>query len=338
MELQKIIKETLSQNTYVSLPGLGSFVQNYQPAKLSANGKELLPPVHSISFDTSRTFNDEVIEKYLKEKLAISPSRAVEVLNDFISRLRKRLENGEKADFESIGTLYYEDNVLVFKQADESSRLSKAFGLKPVEFIGKTADKPHFQPPIIEEKDIIAQKEPKGVNKVLVATLATIVTIGVLSSLLFLFVPLFRFWEEPITQKHKVGEQQKKQSKSSPKEAYTDFVTDFSKTEVKEIKTPKEVKETIDLHADKKKALYYEEPKPKDTRTYYIISGSFVSIENAKNHYNYLQKQGFKPEILENDGKFRVAISKFSDRNRALQELERMRQSKPNESVWLLCI
>jgi hypothetical protein len=59
-------------------------------------------------------------------------------------------------------------------------------------------------------------------------------------------------------------------------------------------------------------------------------------MDNAQILYNKLLNAGNKPEILKSDGHIRVAHSKFTDRNRALRELERLRQEKPTESVWLL--
>ena len=49
-----------------------------------------------------------------------------------------------------------------------------------------------------------------------------------------------------------------------------------------------------------------------------------------------LEAKGFRPEILKSNGRYRVAMLKYTDRNRALRELDRLRKEKPNESVWLL--
>jgi cell division protein FtsN len=95
---------------------------------------------------------------------------------------------------------------------------------------------------------------------------------------------------------------------------------------------------SVEVKSSKKQALFYQEPKTPDNKTYYIISGSFISEENAQKHYDKLVGMGFKPEIIKGNGNFRVSMVKFNDKNRALNELERIRLQKPNESVWLLGI
>jgi hypothetical protein len=45
-----------------------------------------------------------------------------------------------------------------------------------------------------------------------------------------------------------------------------------------------------------------------ETSTYYLIVGSFTSIDLAQNYLDYLITEGFDPTLLEEDGYFRISI------------------------------
>jgi hypothetical protein len=339
LELQNVIKELLAKYNYISLPGLGSFVQSYQSAKLSPDGKEFLPPRQTLTFDTSRSFNDEVLERLLMERQQLIQKDAEEKVKVFVEAVRKGISSKQGVTFLNVGTLKQDEKgSIVFLEADEYTKVSSTFGLNPLSVLEKTKGKA-YQTPIpksVTEKPLARKPFGKKGRNIAIAALAAVIFVGLFLSALYVFVPEFRFWEQDSTKPPQrsqllIPEIEFENDISIEEEFSSETATgNFDAQEVHDLTT------TINTQVDKKKALFYEEAKELDANTFYIISGSFINIENAQNHYRTLEKQGYKPEMLEQQGKFRVAMCKYTDRNRALRELERLRREKPTEAVWLL--
>ena len=70
---------------------------------------------------------------------------------------------------------------------------------------------------------------------------------------------------------------------------------------------------------------------------YHIIAGSFSSPKNADELQKELSLQGFPTRIIDRgDGFYRVSALSFSDKEKALQELEAFRENTSFKSAWVL--
>lgn len=319
MELSGIIAKLLETNNFVSLPGIGSFVQTYQSAKLSDDGKTFLPPGQFVSFDTTRTFNDEAIERFLSEFEAKSPSEAKEITQALVKNIRAKLDSSAEVVFSGIGSLKMAGGAISFTPCSGDELISSTFGLKSIAVTPIQTEK---VPQKKESKKYISTKPSVTKKRGILIPVAMGAFILLSCAILYVFVPSLRFWE---------------------KSTSSIAIKSPDKKNNAEIAGPSKLVQPADssilkeaIVTDKKKALYYQEATQPEVNMYYIISGSFSSHENAQKYFNSLVEQGFKPEILEANGIFRVAKSRYSNKNRALKELERMRNEKPNESVWLL--
>jgi nucleoid DNA-binding protein/cell division septation protein DedD len=347
LELKKIIRELLIGNNFISLPELGSFVLKYEPAKLTPDGKSFLPPKQIVLFDTSRTFNDEVLERYLQREHNLTYIEASEKVKLFVNEIKQQLELGNEVEFDNIGTLSRSGSGIFFSQADDSNRLATTFGLESVEVVPKVTEakpKVDFHKPsskLDNKQNISKPITPPKMEKSRVSipqflAIAAVVVIIIGSGLLYFF-PEFRFWnkkDQIIAQSNTPKADQGEIIDSAQIDSQKPLESAAAKND--NVEGTRSITEKVAVTTDKKKALFYEEPKAPDDKTYYIIVGSFEKMDNAQILYNKLLNAGNKPEILKSDGHIRVAHSKFTDRNRALRELERLRQEKPTESVWLL--
>lgn len=335
MDINKLIRELLVSNNFVSLPGLGSFVQSYQPAKLSADGSTFLPPMQVVTFDPTRTFNDEALEKILIDKFSLTPSKAAEKVKLFVVSVKDSIEKGEQVEFENVGILKRnEAGQLVLQQVDELHRASATFGLKEVKTEEKKKPVPHTKttPKAAVMTTLTAKPSvatPKKSRGAIVGAVMGVLVLLAMTSLLF-FVPQLRFWEGTTKPVAEVKQ-------PLPEKPVVDSLeTDYSKDTTLQETSQVDIKQAVATTTDKKKALYYEEPQQQESKTYYIIAGSFEKLENAQVLSHSLTSRGYNPEIIQSDGRFRVAMTKYTDRNRALRELERLRREKPTEQVWLL--
>jgi cell division protein FtsN len=71
---------------------------------------------------------------------------------------------------------------------------------------------------------------------------------------------------------------------------------------------------------------------------YYVIIGSFQSLENARNFKTQLIAQGFAPVILKSEiGFFRVSVAAYNDEMATRERISQIRQQyEQYNDVWLL--
>ena len=333
MEINIVIRELLAKHTFISLPGIGSFVQKYEPAHLSDDGITFTPPRQYVVFDIARNFNDEAIENYLIDKLGIDHKKASEILNDFIDNVKKDLNSGKEILFENVGTLV-QDKIgnITFKQISDLELATETYGLGEVKADKQSTSK-------IQEKKTGEAKKPtptiiaeqkSNLTKVIVGIAAFIAVAAIVSALIF--IPDLRFWsrKEPVktVQTLPVNDTTKQDSsKIARQEVQNSAPTDTVK---------QKVDQTIINKNEKKAALYYEEPKKQENRTFYLIVGSFSKLENAQKLSEKYSQKGFTTEIVEGNNMYRVSILKTMDKNRALGEYNKFKTENPNEAAWIL--
>ncbi len=345
MELQKLIKLLLANNKFVSLPSIGSFVVTYKPAQLLADGQKFEPPKEFIRFDTSRKFNDEALENALVDSYDFSKIDSQEVVKQFVTEVEQQLEQGKSVFFDGVGTLIKSsDGSIVFSAEEESSRVSSTYGLTAIPVVPiKTPNKSFTATP----KQHVPSS-PKAASEYNAKRYGRAFYIGIISGVLillavaasFLLIPEFRFWNDTkpaqtIAQVSVDDDAASIAITDTAQLAHSDTAT-LENDSLAEQYAQQGENVSLPVDLDKKAALYYEEPVMQQSKTFYIISGSFERIENAQIHLEKLEAKGFRPEILKSNGRYRVAMLKYTDRNRALRELDRLRKEKPNESVWLL--
>jgi len=344
LELQKLIKLILATNKFVSLPSIGSFVVTYKPAQLLADGQKFEPPKEFIRFDTSRKFNDEALENTLVDSYGFSKTDSQEAVKHFVTEVEQQLEQGKSVFFDGVGTLSKgSDGSIAFSAEDESSRVSSTYGLTEISL---EPIKTPYKGVTVPAKQHVPSS-PKAASAYNAKRYGRAFYVGIISGVLallavaasFLLIPEFRFWNDTkpaqTIAQVLVDDTASVAITDTAQLAHGDTAT-LENDSLAEQYTQQDEKVLLPVDLDKKAALYYEEPVMQESKTFYIISGSFERMENAQIHLKKLEAKGFRPEILKSNGSYRVAMLKYTDRNRALRELERLRKEKPNESVWLL--
>ncbi len=322
MEIKSIIREVLTHNDFVSLPGIGSFIQKYEPARLSSDGTALQPPRQTVTFDSTRVFNDEAIENYICKTTGVNHTKAAEQLAGFIEIIRDELNKGNEITFQNVGSLKKDPSgVYQFKQAPSEEFASHTYGLTSVETRRK-AEQPiavKVTPTAVKPADQHKTKKLKTGSIVAVS----LIGVFVLVIIAFALIPGIRFWQlSPVAD---LEEQAKKTSENQI----------IPNVDIQQ-NVDSSVNQTIESKTEKKAALFYEEPKIQDNKTYYVIAGSFGVLENAQKLSERLKQNGYSAEILQGGNMYRVSIFKTTDRNAALTKLTNLRNDKPKEKFWLL--
>jgi len=88
----------------------------------------------------------------------------------------------------------------------------------------------------------------------------------------------------------------------------------------------------------RQEAITFVESKDQNLNSYFIIIGSFSSLDNARNFRQSLIVEGFTPVIVQSEtGFYRVTIDSFSSETQARSRLLQVRRDYPKYSdTWLL--
>jgi len=330
LEINLIIRELLANNNFISLPGIGSFIQKYEPARPSSDGLSFIPPKQVIAFDPSRSFNDEAIENYLSEKNGISHSEASSILTEFVNSINSALNQGKPFSFENIGTLSKDSTgKYQFEQAISAHAAIDTYGLNEVS-VSKTNDQVKIVQPLATKEH--TKPKESSTSKVAII-LSSIVGIAAIVTV-FILIPDLRFWESAIKNDNTTVILKDSSNNSIALQNQVIAAIDSSLTKKDTIIS--KVEKEIANNNVKKTALSYEEPKKLDSKMYYLIVGSFGKLENAQKLSDIYTQRGFKTEIIQGVNMYRVSISQFSDKNIAIAEFNKFHSQNPNESIWLL--
>jgi len=331
LEINLIIRELLAKNDYISLPGVGSFTQKYEPAFPSADGKSFIPPKQVISFDTSRTFNDEAIENYLCDQMGISHSEAANLVKIFIDKLIYNLDKGRPVKFENVGELFKNKKGKIrFEQAQDSDAALATYGLKPLE-VEQVSSKKKGK---VTETQPSVKSDSKSKSSSAKVFVVFSIIIGVAAIIaVFIFIPELRIWEKYLNKNQIIADSK---TDSLDQQVINNNSNPADSSSTKKDSIQEKVDQNITDKNVKKTALYYEEPKIQESKTYYIIVGSFGKIENAQKLIDKYKERGYNPEVIKGGSMFRVSISRTTDKSKSLSDLNKFKSDNPNESVWIL--
>ncbi len=268
--------------------------------------------------------------------MGINHSEAADLLKQFVDILNRDLEDGKTISFENVGTLFKNKKGRIrFEQATDLDTALSTYGLKDVEFTKVTPSKSAKTKSNLQSTPSQANTKTKGKsssNKVVV-TISSILVIAALATS-FVLIPEFRFWEKFLNTTKNITETKV----DTLKVIANKTIVDPGSALVKKDSVSTKIDQEISDNSVKKTALYYEEPKIQDSKTFYLIVGSFGKIENAQKQLEKFRQKGFNPEIIQGKNMFRVSISKTTDKSRAINEFNKFHADYPNEAAWVLGI
>ncbi len=106
-DLSNLLRQLLSENDEVSLPGMGHFVIVDIPSELINGGKAITPPSRKIVFESSDGDSDKLlVSAYGKEK-GISESDAAKELSELLRQFKKELVDNAGAEIPGFGRITF---------------------------------------------------------------------------------------------------------------------------------------------------------------------------------------------------------------------------------------
>lgn len=104
MDIIHIIHELLFDHDCVIVPGFGGFIGNYSPARIDKSSGTFYPPVKKISFNRNLNHNDGLLIKRISSVSGINYGDARTMTEEFAADIRRKLEKGERIVFDKIGS------------------------------------------------------------------------------------------------------------------------------------------------------------------------------------------------------------------------------------------
>ncbi len=358
IELAQHIETLLLENDCVIVPGFGGFVAHYSPATRVKEENIFLPPTRTIGFNPQLKLNDGVlVQSYMSayDTSFADASRIVEKeVNEFIALLH---EEG-KAHLDNIGEIHY--NIYgnyEFVPYDYKITTPSLYGLDSFEIHELSA---------LQQKEKVLiptypEKEKKtfeiSINRAYLRNVAAMIAAIVLffafstpventdvqknNYAQLLPSELFEQIEKqsvaitPVYVKNDAAQQAKKFSASSASTKTSSakkHTTDKAKTSkpiaVREVKV---VKQETAAPAPVVKS------QESANHPFHIIVAGGISLKDAEAIATQLKSKGFADaKALNTDGKVRVSISSFNNRDEATKQLLELRKNETYKNAWLL--
>lgn len=361
IELAQHIETLLLENDCVIVPGFGGFVAHYSPATRIKEENIFLPPTRTIGFNPQLKLNDGVlVQSYMSayDTSFADASRIVEKeVNEFIGLLH---EEG-KAHLDNIGEIHY--NVYgnyEFIPYDSKITTPSLYGLDFFEMqelsVLQQKEKVWVPTHLEKEKKTFEISINRAYLRNAAAMIAAIVLFFAFSTPVentdvqknnyaqLLPSELFEQIEKqsvavtPVYVKSEAMQQAKKPSAtastktSSTKKHTADKVKTSKPIAVREVKVTKQgTSATTAATAPAVKS------QKSVNHPFHIIVAGGISLKDAEAITTQLKSKGFaNAKALNMDGKVRVSISSFDNRNEATKQLLELRKNETYKNAWLL--
>jgi Sporulation related domain. len=309
MDITAFIRELLFSHDCVIVPGFGGFIGNYNPARIDKSTSTFYPPVKQISFNRNLSHNDGLLVGRISESAKVNYGDARNLVEEYVSSLKKKLEKGEKIVFDNIGIFINNQEGNIQFEPDTSVNYHlDSFGLESF----------HFQP--LEGYDVRTRitrhidKDPAkraSTRKILWRAAVIVPLLAVIVAVSF---------------KTNIFKSRVESTSLNPL-ASAEF--ESNKSAVDEKATAEKIlPETVPVSP----AIII--PAVSSTDSYCIITGSFRSRENAETQLGMLKKEGFTPEIINApNGFFRVSALRCTEMNNALGKKDSIGKKFPGSWV-----
>lgn len=321
MDITPFIRELLFSHDCVIVPGFGGFIGNYVSARIDKATSTFYPPLKQISFNRNLRNNDGLLAGRISTHSGISFNDAVNLIEEFISGVRKRIEKGEKVIFDNIGIFSVNHEGSIQFEPDRTVNYNPgSFGLESYQF--SPAGNYDVRKRIT--KHIDKNTERSHDTRTFLWRAAIIVPLVALATLVPLKTSIFKPRLETTTLNPII--------KSEPEKViYPDIKVDSALTG--------ETDKTAELKSDESPQAGQvvtpaASPVQPEGGNYHLITGSFRLRENADQQAELLKVEGFTPEVVTAaNGFFRVSAMRCKDLSTAIEKKESLVNKFPG--TWV---
>lgn len=343
IELAQHIEVLLLENDCVIVPGFGGFVAHYAPATHVKEENLFLPPTRTIGFNPQLKLNDGVLVQSYMSAYDTSFADANRIVEKEVSEFIGLLHEEGKAHLENIGEI--QSNIYgnyEFIPYDYKITTPSLYGLDPFEM--------HELSTLQQREKVLVpanlEKEEKtyeiSINRAFLRNAAAMI------AAIVLFFAFSTPVENTDVQKNNYAqllpgelfEQIEKQSVA----VTPVYVKGNAMQQVKKISATTSTSSTKTSSTKKYTANKVKTSKPIAVREvkvtkhpFHIIVAGGISLKDAEAIATQLKSKGFaNAKALNMDGKVRVSINSFDNRDEATKQLLELRKNETYKNAWLL--
>lgn len=356
IELAQHIEALLLENDCVIVPGFGGFIAHYAPATRSREENLFLPPTRTIGFNPQLKLNDGVLVQSYMNTHETSFSDASRRIEKQVNELISLLHEDGKAHLGNIGEIHYNiHGRYEFVPYNHKITTPAFYGLDSFEMRELAALRQPKEKVLIPA---VLEKEKKTYDiRINRAFLRNAVAVVAAVVLFFAFsTPV----ENTDVRKNNYAqllpgelfEQIEKQSVAmtpvcmtgvqSPqkrkKAAQGQPMMQTSRpVKVKEVRVAPKTTTSSATATSSASAQTATTTAPAANMPFHIIVAGGISMKDAEAIAGQLQAKGYSgARALNTDGKVRVSIRSFANRNEATQFLLNLRKEENYQNAWLL--
>jgi nucleoid DNA-binding protein len=309
------IEKLLAQHDYVVVPNLGGFVVQVQSAQLLHD--RITPPSATIAFNPLMQHADGLLAIEIARAGQISYRKAVEYIDKEIEGIKLKLQSTETIVLGNLGTLTQDgEGNLIFTPQHQADFLPHNFLLSDL---------------LVSTKELRSVENKKKIT----------ITMPSASMFKYAAAAMILFGLFAITPKV-----------SDSHRASNASIINFTIPTKPKMELPAKVdsikvcEDTMEVAASESEPATTtvttketEKESTKDAPLFHVIVASSSTKEAAERYCKELAADNFKEaQVLPPVKTYRVAIQTFSNREEAIQYMEKLRQSDSRfESAWVLC-
>jgi hypothetical protein len=110
-----LLYKYLTLHDHVSIPGIGHFTIERQPAKLDVEHNVIHPPLSTISYKNEKDVADKTFYSFLAKEMNIDVVEAIRQFQDFAFHLKNNISSRKAVELPSFGILKMVKDEIVFQ-------------------------------------------------------------------------------------------------------------------------------------------------------------------------------------------------------------------------------
>jgi nucleoid DNA-binding protein/cell division protein FtsL len=316
VDISAFIRELLFGHDCVIVPGFGGLIGNYTPARIDKGTGTFYPPVKQISFNRNLNHNDGLLIGKISGSANINYGDARNLVEEFVTDIRKKLGNGEKVIIGHIGSFInnHEGNVQFEPDRNANYHLD-SYGLESFQCL--PLEGYDIRKRIIRniDKDPVKQATLRKVlwrAAIIIPLLAVLVAVPIKTD-------FFKAKVETTNMNPLVTAEFEQNKKAVDEDVKDDSAR---------------LNENIDKVIEEPAPPVVAKPVINDGNSYLLITGSFKSEEYAVYQVNKLKEEGFFPEIVSApNGFYRVCAMVCPDMTTAISKKDSIAKKFPG--TWV---
>lgn len=369
IELSKHIEVLLLENDCVIVPGLGGFIAHKRQAAYSIPKGEFMPPFRTIGFNPQLIMNDGLLVQSYMQAFNTDFPDATRRIEKTVAEMKDQLYRQGQITLNNIGTIYYNMNGgYAFEPATAAFFTPSLYGLESFTLPQlQTLSVSSSRKPLLAGAREEANKPKKHFS--LRHFTRNVVAIAAAVCLFFMLsVPVENTYMDDanyaslgsITMFDAIRNQSAATSiQTAPKAAVTQKAVK-QQTSEKRVRNNVNTLKPVAVKTEKmaatpvaktpagktsttKPATKTAQPPERTSaqsvagkKTAYIIVASLTTSGDAQRELKKFQQKGYKNcQVLESDGRFRVALESYATSGEAYQKVQTLRNQEEFKNAWI---